>query len=79
MMETQLSKGWLKKHGDKLKVVYSYAGVHNYDINSQADVLQILKVIDPDNVTEENAKLFSKMLQLFRIKFRKTIKKKLES
>ena len=73
MSRDKLSKEWLQKNGEKLKTAYSYAIVHKYDINSKDDVLKILKIVDPDNATEKNAELYTRMLQLFRSRFRKTV------
>lgn len=76
MSEDKLSKDWLKKNGYKLKNLYSYAVVNKLNIKSEKDVLEALKVVDPENANEESAKLFSKMLQLFALKFRKALEKK---
>ena len=65
MSENKLSKDWIKKNGYKLKIAYSYAVVNKYDLNSTKDVLEVLKKVDPANANEENAKIFSGMLQLF--------------
>lgn len=77
-MNTTIPKDWLKKNGQKLKIAYSYAVVHKLDIKSKGDVLNILKNIDPGNANEQQAEIYSKMLQLFRDRFRKTIEKSLE-
>ena len=77
MSEDKLSKDWLKKNGYKLKTIYSYAVVNKLDIKSEEDVLGILKIVDPENATKQSAKAFSKMLQLFGTKFRKTLAEKI--
>lgn len=71
MSENKLSKDWMKKNGYKLKIAYSYAVVNKYDLNSTKDVLEVLKKVDPANANEENAKIFSGMLQLFAREIRK--------
>lgn len=73
MSADKLSKDWLKKNGHKLKTIYSYAVVHKLNIKSVNDVLSILKEVDPDNATNENAEVYLKMLQLFSLKIKKTI------
>ncbi len=73
-----MDKDWLKKNGYKLKIAYSYAVVNKLDIKSKKDVLIILQATDPENAAEEQAVIYSKMLQLFGDKFRKTIEKRLE-
>ncbi|MBP6098526.1 MAG: hypothetical protein KA477_00915 [Candidatus Levybacteria bacterium] len=77
MNEDKLSKEWLKKNGHKLKTIYSYAVVNKLDIKSEEDVLGILKVVDTENATKKSAKVFSKMLHLFGMKFRKTLAEKI--
>ena len=77
MNEDKLSKEWLKKNGHKLKTIYSYAVVNKLNIKSEEDVLGILRVVDPENATKQSAKAFSKMLQLFGMKFRKTLAEKI--
>ncbi len=64
---------WLKKNSYKLKIVYSYAVVNKLNIKSEEDVLKALQATDPENANEEQAKIYSKMLQLFGSRFRKTI------
>lgn len=78
MAENKVSKDWLTKNGHKLKIVYSYAVVNKLNIKSKEDVLKILKAVDPDNATKEQAEVYSKILQLFGNRFRKTIEKSLE-
>lgn len=73
----KLSKEWVKKNGHKLKTIYSYAVNNKLDIKSEDTVLSILKVIDPKNATVESAKAYSKMLELFGMKFRKSLAKKI--
>jgi len=53
---------------------YSAAVVFKYDITSIEDVVKILKRIRHEDTSEEYAKKFSKLLQLFDV----TIRKKLE-
>jgi len=74
MDDNKLSIEWLKNNGHKLKIVYSYAIVNKLDIKSQNDVLKILMVTDSKNANAEQAKIYSKMLQLFADRFRSTIK-----
>lgn len=77
MNEEKLSKEWVKKNGPKLKTIYSYAVNNKLDIKSEDTVLSILKAIDPKNATVESAKAYSKMLELFGMKFRKSLAKKI--
>ncbi len=79
MAEDKLLKDWLAKNGYKLKNAYSYAVVNKLDIKSKEDVLKALQATDPENANEEQAEIYSKMLQLFGGRFRKTIEKKLEN
>ena len=65
MTAYELSKEWIKKNGEKIKEAYSSATARGLDISSKWDVFELLKVIDPSNATEENAEIFSKVLQLF--------------
>lgn len=65
------------KNGYKLKIVYSYAVINKLNIKSKHDVLKILKKIDPENANIKQAGIYSKMLQLFRYRFRIIIEKKL--
>ena len=78
MSTDQVSKEWLTKNGHKLKIVYSYAVVNKLNIKSKDDVLRVLQATDPENANEEQAEVYSKMLQLFGNRFRKTIEKSLE-
>ena len=78
MDNKDLLKDWLKKNGHKLKMVYSYAVVNKLNIKDKEDVLKILKATDPENANEEQVEIYSKMLQLFGKRFRKTIEKGLE-
>lgn len=71
-------KGWLKKNGHKLKIAYSYAVDNKLNIESREDVWKILEEVDPENANEEQVNIYSKMLQLFRERFRETLKKALE-
>lgn len=78
MSDIEQPNDWLKKNGHKLKAVYSFAVVNKLNIKSQEDVLKILQVLDPENANVTSAKLFTKMLQLFALRFRKTIEKKID-
>lgn len=79
MADAKIPQDWLKKNGYKLKIIYSYAVVNKLNIKSKEDVLKALQATDPENANEEQAEIYSKMLQLFGNRFRKTIGKKLES
>ncbi len=79
MSDNKLSQDWLAKNGHKLKIVYSYAVVNKLDIKSKEDVLKALQATDPENANEEQAEIYSKMLQLFGNKLRETIGKRLEN
>ena len=79
MDENKLSNDWLKKNGHKLTIVYSYAVVNKLNIKSKEDVLKTLQATDPDNATEEQAEIYSKMLQLFGKTFRNTIEKQIKN
>lgn len=79
MHESTEIKKWLQVHGDMLKIVYSYAVAHKVDITSKTDVLKVLQAIDPENANEKEAAMYSKMLQLFRDRFRKTAREALQS
>lgn len=78
MTESKMPEDWLKKNGYKLKIVYSYAVVNKLNIKSKDDVLRALQATDPENANEEQVEIYSKMLQLFGNRFRKTIEKNLE-
>ena len=78
MVDTKIPQDWLKKNGYKLKIVYSYAVVNKLNIKSKDDVLTALQATDPENANEEQAEIYSKMLQLFGSRFRKTIEKQIE-
>lgn len=73
MTEDKSLKSWLKENGSKLKIAYSYAVVNKLNIKSKEDVLKVLKAVDPENASEEQAEVYSKMLQLFGNRFRKTL------
>lgn len=77
-MKSNQFSDWLKKNGYKLKIVYSYAVVNKLNIKSKKDVLKALEATDPENANEDQAEVYSKMLQLFGNRFRKTIEKSLE-
>lgn len=78
MIKDNELKDWLNKNGYKLKIVYSYAVVHKLNIKSKEDVLKALQATDPENTNEEQVEIYSKMLQLFGNRLRKTIEKGLE-
>lgn len=65
MAKYELSKDWIKQNASKVKKGYNIALLYKYDIRSQEDALKILKILDPESVSEENAIIFSKVLQLF--------------
>ena len=77
-MADKLTADWVAKNGEKVKEAYRFATLNKYDIKSENDVLEILKVIDTKNANPEYAKLLSKMLLMFRLKFRETLKKRVE-
>ncbi len=79
MSDNELSQDWLKKNGHKLKIVYSYAVVNKLDVKSKKDVLKVLQATDPENANDEQAEIYSKMLQLFGKKLKEAIAKKLEN
>lgn len=65
MSKNILSKGWLKEHGEKIKEAYRIALEEKYDITSEETALILLKLVDSEHATRENAREFSKVLQLF--------------
>jgi hypothetical protein len=71
MEKYELSKDWIRKHALLVKKGYSIAIVRKYDIRSSKDVVEILKAIDPANVSEENADIFSQILSLFEHRLKK--------
>lgn len=71
-MRYELSKKWIEQHGEMIQRAYSIAQVNNWDVKSKENVLEILKVVDPENANEENADIFSKILQLFDVRLKKT-------
>jgi len=78
MTKNILSKEWIAENGEKLKQIYSYAVENKKNISSNKEVLGILEVIDPKNANGDYATRLSKVLQLFRVKFRSALQKKLE-
>lgn len=70
MAKYELTKDWIAKNGEMIKKAFDIAGAHKYDINSQEDVLEISKIVDPENATEENAKVLSGVLKVFDYKMR---------
>ena len=77
MPENNDLKNWLKKNGHKLKIAYSYAVMTKLDIRSKVDVLKILQSIDPENANTEQVEIYSKILLLFKGRFRNSIEKRL--
>ena len=75
MAKYKLSKEWIRKNKIRIKEAYSSASVRGLDVTSQTDILKLLKIVDPENATEGNAEIFSKVLQLFAL----GVKKKFES
>ncbi|HUD45066.1 MAG TPA: hypothetical protein VMR41_05970 [Patescibacteria group bacterium] len=67
MAKYELSKDWSSKNSEKVKEAYLLVTdpKHKYSVESVDDVLKILIIVDPLNANEENAEIFSKMLQLF--------------
>lgn len=65
MNKDQLSAEWIKKNGNKIKEVYDICMKHHYNFRSGDKLLEILKVIDPENANKEYAENLSKVLQLF--------------
>ena len=78
MNKSNFLKLWLEANGDKVKIAYSYAIIHKLDITSQDDVLKVLQAVDPDNANKVQADLYSKIMQLFRDRFKKTAEKVFE-
>ena len=81
MAKYELSKDWIQQNSTLVKKGYNIALVEKYDISLKEDVLKILKELDPENVSEENAMIFSKVLQLFVLGLKKRfeIKQKIKS
>lgn len=71
MEKYELSKDWVKKNGAKIKRAHNLVITDGYDIKSTQDVLKILRIVDPANASEENAKVLSKILQLFASRMKK--------
>ncbi len=76
MAKYDLSKEWIKKNGSKIKQGYNIALLDKYDIESKEDVLKILTEIDPENATEENAKIFSGVLKFFAYQLKRKFEQK---
>lgn len=76
MGKYKLTKDWIKENSGLLKKAYSVVKTQKYDLKSKTDVLEVLKVVDLNNATEENAKVFSKILQLFDLKMRESSARK---
>ncbi|GEM_PF-6626564 len=77
-MNKTIKPDWLSKNSKQLVRAYTIAKLKLYDVNSKETALKLLKIVDPEHATEENAELFSKMLQLFDKLAKKNLKKKLE-
>lgn len=79
MNKINLSKEWIRENSKIIKKAYSIAAVNKYDLKSKEISIKLLKEIDPENATEENAEIFSKILQLFdRLAKKKLLKEKSE-
>lgn len=65
MEKYELNQEWVKKNAEKVKFGHSLISSEKYDVNSLEDVLSVLKIVDPDNANEENAKVFSMILRMF--------------
>ena len=64
MSKNILSKEWFKKHDEKVKEAYHIAVEEKYDIASEETALILLKLVDPEDITNEKAQAFSRVLQL---------------
>jgi len=67
MAKYELSQEWISENNIMIKKAYLLITDPKckYDISSVNDVLKTIRVIDPDSATDENAKILSKILQLF--------------
>ena len=72
MIKYKLSKEWIEQNSEMIKRAYGIAQVNKWDIRSKAVVLELLRVVDPENTNEENAEIFAKVLQLFDLRLKKT-------
>lgn len=75
MKRYELSKEWMQQNDVKIKQGYGISLAQNYDINSRDDVLKLLQIVDPENASEENAEIFSKILLLFEHQLGKALRK----
>ena len=73
-----MNKDWVKQNSEKIKKAYSIALEKSYDIKSKETALKLLKVVDPNNATKENAEKLSKILQLFDKVAKKKVKRRSE-
>ena len=76
MARYELSKVWIAENGERVKEAYSSAMARGYDIASVKDVLELLRVIDPENVSEENARALSGILLVFSRVLKQSIKRR---
>lgn len=65
----------MKQNDVKIKQGYGVAIAQNYDISSLDDVLRLLQIVDPENASEKNAEIFSKILLLFEHQLGEILKK----
>jgi len=75
MNKLTMSPDWIKENGQKIRKAYEIALSQKYDIYSETQVIEILKIVDPINANEEYAESFSKALQLLEHRLLKTTNK----
>lgn len=78
MEKYKLSPEWIQRNSEKIKRAYDIILLEKYDVTSVDDVLKVLQEIDSRNANEENAKIFSKVLQLFATQLKKKFEPKQE-
>ena len=78
MNKSNFLKLWLETIADKVKIIYSYAVTHKLDIASIDDILKILQAVDPENANKDQAELYTKIMQLFKDRFKQTVEEVLE-
>lgn len=78
MATYKLSKEWIVENGEMIKEGYSSAMARGYDIGSVKDVLEVIRIVDPENATEENARIFSEILKLAAHELKEGIKRRYE-
>ncbi len=61
MMDT---KDPIEEHAKLILDAYSYALDHKLDITNKADVVTILKAIDPEHSSDESAEVLMPVLQI---------------